>query len=30
VIFGNASLWSVIAYGAALYQLILGVRGLAS
>jgi|GEM_PF-6876158 len=30
VIFGNASLWSVIAHGAALYQLILGVRGLAS
>ena len=30
VIFGSASLWSVIAHGVALYQLILGVRGLAS
>jgi hypothetical protein len=30
VIFGNASLWSVIAHGVALYQLFLGVRGLAS
>lgn len=30
VIFGSASLWSVVAHGVALYQLILGVRGLAS
>lgn len=30
VIFGSAGLWSVIAHGVALYQLILGVRGLAS
>lgn len=30
VIYGNASLWSVIAHGVALYQLILGVRGLTS
>jgi hypothetical protein len=30
VIFGSASLWSVIAHGVALYQLLLGVRGLAS
>lgn len=30
IIYGNASLWSVIAHGVALYQLILGVRGLAS
>lgn len=30
VIFGSASLLSVIAHGVALYQLVLGVRGLAS
>jgi hypothetical protein len=30
VIYGSANLWSVIAHGVALYQLFLGVRGLAS
>ena len=30
VLFGSASLWSVAAHGVALYQLLLGVRGLSS
>jgi hypothetical protein len=30
VIFGSAGLWSVIAHGVALYQLVLGIRGLSA